>query len=216
MTYPTRKIISATLLGLCLCVAALFTLDQSLALYFNQPELQSLWLAARNITNAGLSEHYFIISILTYVFCKWIRPQYVRARIWGRNFFFALIGSGILVHIVKFTFGRQRPHMSPDFNPWVFHPLNIDWNYHSFASGHSQVMFTVATFLSLGLPKWKWVFISVATIFAFTRVIIHDHFLSDIIGGAVIGYVGTITSLYWVQRFTKRRLEPCRPDRKTS
>jgi len=206
MTYPYRNIWIAALSGLCLCIAALFTLDQSLAQYFKQPEMLTLWLIARNITNVGLSEHYFVIAIVTYVFCKWLRPQFVKARAWGRDFFFALLGSGILVHISKFCFGRQRPHLTADFNPWIFHPLTTDWNFHSFASGHSQVMFTVATFLSLRLPKWKWIFYFIAAIFAFTRVIIHDHFLSDVIGGAVVGYIGTLTSVYWVQRYTMQKL----------
>lgn len=205
MAFPQRNITIAALLGLCLCFVAALYLDQSLAIFFAKPELQQLWLVARSITNAGLSVHYFTISILTYVFCKWVKPQYVQARIWGRDFFFALIGSGIFVQSVKFMFGRQRPHLTADFDPWIFHPLTTDWNFHSFASGHSQVMFTVATFLSLSFPKWKWGFVAIASVFAFTRVIIHDHFLSDIIGGAMIGYTGTLTSIYWVQRFTHRR-----------
>jgi membrane-associated phospholipid phosphatase len=200
MTYPTRKVVVAILVGTVLSLLAYFFLDQQLALFFKRPELMGLWLAARNITNIGLSGPYFAIAVVTFVFCKWVQPQQGRARIWARDFFFALMGSGILVHIFKFCVGRQRPHLSETFEPNVFHPFTTDWNFQSFASGHSQVMFTVATIMALAIPKWRWGFISVAVIIGLTRVIIHDHFLSDVIGGAVIGYVGALTSVYWIHR----------------
>lgn len=196
MPLPIRKITIAIIVGILLAALSLFTLDQSLSLFFKQPELTPLWLKARAITNIGLSEHYFVIAILLYIFSKWVRPQHIRLREWSRDFFFALIGSGILVHILKFSFGRQRPHLSASFDPWVFKPFTTDWNFHSFASGHTQVMFTVATMLCLALPKGKWIFYFAAAFIAFTRVITHDHFLSDVIGGAVVGYVGTLLTVY--------------------
>lgn len=204
MTYPTRRILTVSIVGFSLSLMAALTVDQSLALYFKLPELESLWLNARAITNVGLSEHYFITTIILYVFSKWIRPQYDKVRIWSRNFFFALIVSGLFVHIFKFFVGRQRPHKSVDFEPYVFHPFTTHWDFHSFVSGHSQVMFTTATMMSLAFPKLRWFFISIASVFAFTRVIIHDHFLSDIIGGAVVGMVGSMTAIYWVHLWLNR------------
>jgi membrane-associated phospholipid phosphatase len=204
MPYPSRQVVAAVITGSVLALLCVFTVDQTLSLYFKQPELLSLWLKARSITNVALSEYYFVISLALFVFFKWVKPQSSRWREWARDSFFALVGSGVLVHIVKFTFGRQRPHLSEDFNPRVFHPFTTDWNYHSFASGHTQVMFTVATMLTLAFPKGKWGFYLLATLISFTRVIIHDHFLSDIIGGAVIGYVGAVTSVYWIHRRLRR------------
>lgn len=205
-SYPTRKILLLITLGLLLSLISAFTIDQSLSLYFRQPELTPIWLAARNITNVGLSQHYFIAVIVLYIFSRWIKPQYIQLRAWSRNFFFALITAGSFIHIVKFAVGRQRPHKSTDLDPFVFQPFTTHWDFHSFVSGHTQVMFTVATMLSFAFPKAKWVFFLVAAFFAFTRVVIHDHFLSDIIGGAVIGYIGTLTALYWVQLWQNRTL----------
>ncbi len=200
-TYPTRRVLAVTVVGLILAAIAALTMDQSLSLYFKQPELTPVWLFARNITNAGLSEHYFILAAVLYVFGKWARPQFVQTRIWARNLFFALLTSGVFIHIVKFCVGRQRPHKSEVFDPFVFHPFTTHWDFHSFASGHTQVMFTVATMLATAFPRAKWLFFAIAAFFGFTRVIIHDHFLSDVLGGAVIGYVGTTTALYWAGRW---------------
>lgn len=202
--YPTHRVLTVLVIGIVLALISALTLDQSVSLFFKQPELNSVWLFARNITNAGLSEHYFVLSLVLFVFGKWVRPQFVQVRIWARNLFFALILSGIFVHIVKFTFGRQRPHKSVDFDPYVFHPLTTHWDFHSFASGHTQVMFTVATVFAATFPRARWVFFAIAAFFGFTRVIIHDHFLSDVIGGAVVGYIGATTALYWAARWQRR------------
>lgn len=202
--YPTRRVLTVVVIGLVLALISALTLDQSISLYFKQPELEPVWLFARNITNAGLSEHYFVLSLVLYVFAKWVRPQFVQTRIWARDLFFALITSGIFVHIVKFCVGRQRPHKSVDFDPYVFQPFTTHWDFHSFASGHTQVMFTVATMFAVAFPRARWVFFTIAAFFGFTRVIIHDHFLSDVIGGAVVGYVGATTALYLVARWQNR------------
>lgn len=205
MTYPKRRILTVILFGFFSVILVGFTLDQTLSLYFNRPELSETWLMARAITNVGLSEHYFLAAILLYIFARWIRPQYTQLRKWSRNFFFALITSGIFIHILKFCVGRQRPHKTPDFDPFVFQPFTTHWDFHSFGSGHTQVMFTVATMLSLVMPKAKWLFFSIAAFFGFTRVIIHDHFLSDVIAGAMIGYIGTLTAIYWASLWEIRR-----------
>lgn len=203
-TYPTRRIVTVTVIGFVLALISALTIDQSVSLFFKRPELTGFWLFARNVTNVGLSEHYFAAVVLLYIFSKWVRPQYVQLRIWSRNFFFAMITSGVFIHILKFSFGRQRPHKSADFDPYVFQSFTTHWDFHSFASGHTQVMFTVATMMALTFPRAKWVFFLIAAFFGLTRVIIHDHFLSDVIGGATVGYVGTITGLYWVYLWQSR------------
>lgn len=201
ITYPARHVFILTTLGLGLAALSVLFLDQHLALFFKRPELLSIWLFARQITNVGLGEHYFIGGFLVYIFSRWLRPKYRTLRTWSRNFLLALIGSGILVQLVKFSFGRQRPHRSPDFDPASFQPFNTHWDFHSFASGHTQVMFTVATMFALTFPRAKWFFFAVAAFFSLTRVVTHDHFLSDVIGGALVGYIGTLTSLYFAQRW---------------
>lgn len=196
MTYPSRKVLVVGVTGFALALFAALTVDQSLSIYFRQPEMEPLWLKARAITNVGLSQYYFALALFLYIFARWIRPQYTRVREWARDLFCALILSGILVHICKFSFGRQRPHKTEDLDPYVFHPFTTHWDFHSFASGHSQTMFTVATLFAVAFPKARWFFFLLAAFFSFTRVIVHDHFLSDVIGGATLGYIGAVTAIY--------------------
>lgn len=213
----TRHLLLLNAVFLALAAINIFCTDQWLAQYFAQNSLLSVRIFAREITNIGLSEHYFIGSIFLYCYLRWVAPhlklwqqkttkaQFLK--IWALNFFVALITSGILVHIGKFLFGRQRPHKSePLFDPLVFEPLNPHWHWHSFPSGHTQTMFTVATMMCVAFPKLKWLWISLAVIVCFTRVIGHDHFFSDTIYGACIGYTGTLIALYLMKTYTKQGL----------
>lgn len=206
-------------LGIAFLGAAVlgYFFDQKIALYFGQENIRAMvWLAAREITNVGLSEHYFAIAIGTWAFCAWVAPKmkFLKHslkeidffRRWGLNFLVALIVSGILTHLFKFLFGRQRPHKTPDFEPFTFSPFNTHWDFHSFSSGHSQVMWTVATMFTVAFPKFRWLWILFAVSICSTRAIIHDHFLSDIIFGSALGYVGSLLAMKIMKEKTKNGL----------
>ena len=191
--------------------------DQQLSQFFGRPDINATYRPiAREITDLGLSDYYFAIAILSWAFCRFVAPKIASLkkysakvdyfRRWGLNFLVALLVSGIMTHLIKFTVGRQRPHKTPTFEPFVFHPFNFHWHWQSFASGHSQVMFTVATMFTIAFPKFRWLWILIATIVCSTRIVVHDHFLSDTIFGACIGYVGTLLAMRLMMKKTQNGL----------
>lgn len=204
-------------LSFFLCGLLAVSLDQVLSIVFARGDLQPLWLAARNITNVGLSEYYFIGAALCFVFFKWLaaRTDFWKSREerrsflqrWAVNAIVAMISSGIVLHIIKFTVGRQRPHKSaPFYDPLVFEPFTTHWHWHSFPSGHSQTMFTVATMLSMAWPRYRWLWLGFAAVICLTRVIVHDHFLSDVVFGATLGYAMTLITLFLMRKYTRQGL----------
>lgn len=179
--------------------------DSQLAHYFKTPALEQVYYYSREITNIGLSVHYFVIAIALYVIARWIYPRWIFlqnkfsliqkefTQQWSLQLLKSLILVGIAMPIIKFCVGRQRPHLTaPDYISNSFNHFTVDWHWHSFPSGHSQVLFTVATVLLLIWPKQKYYFLALAAIFALTRVTIQQHFLSDVIGGAWVAYLGTL------------------------
>jgi membrane-associated phospholipid phosphatase len=78
-----------------------------------------------------------------------------------------------------------------------FHPLTLDWNYQSYPSGHTQVGFTLATFLAFLYPKFTKYFYLVAGLIGLSRVILEKHYLGDVIAGAYIGILGTYLAWHW-------------------
>lgn len=199
------------LVSAILCI--IFT-DQPLAQFFAQEKAYGIRNFARHITDIGLSEHYFIGAIFLFCYFHWLAPRTrlwqthsAKAKFlktWALNSFAALISAGILALSFKFLIGRQRPHRTePIFDPFVFEPFSLHWNFQSFPSGHAQTMFTVATMMCLAFPKFKWLWIFWAVGICITRVIVHSHFLSDTIYGASIGYTGAMIALYLMRTRTK-------------
>lgn len=103
-----------------------------------------------------------------------------------------LILTGITILFLKFGFGRSRPDLwieqgILEFVPFDFHN---DRDFKSFPSGHTQTAFTAAVLLSLLLPKkLHLVLYGLATAVGLSRVALMEHWLSDIIVGAFIGFL---------------------------
>lgn len=194
------------LISLALILIGFFSLDQTIAIFFKRSELETYYSFNREITNIGYSIHYFLLALVGFIVSKFFshkieylrkNPSFNRALMqWSVFVFKCLVILGIIGAILKNMFGRQRPHLTVDFQNLNFVPFTSHHHWHSFPSGHTQVIFTMATILYLIFPKYaKW-FFGGAFFLAFTRVVIHQHFFSDFIAGAFFGYIGTLWIYY--------------------
>jgi membrane-associated phospholipid phosphatase len=198
--------------GILLTGLSVVLVDQDLTAWFDQPQHEEWRLRARHITDIGLGEHWFLLALLVYVTARWLGPRlrssersaeiFLDLRRWALHFFAALLGAGILLQSLKAIVGRQRPHMSPTHDPLVFEPFTTNWYFHSLPSGHTQVLFTVATAMAMLWPRMAFGFYTLAGALSFTRVMTLQHFLSDVIAGAVVGYLGSM----WVRGILKKRV----------
>lgn len=197
--------------GFLVAALSMIFLDQDLSAFFAMKEHHDLYRIAREITDIALGEYWFGLAILVYLFARFwpmsgrftLRHGVMtNLRRWSLHLFFGLLGSGVLLRIAKFLVGRQRPHKSEIFDPFVFAPFNNDWHMQSMPSGHSQVLFSVATTATMLWPRSGWVLFPLAAALAFTRVMTLQHFLSDVIVGAMFGYFGTL----WVRGLLKKKI----------
>lgn len=188
-----------SLLALLTPVSLLFW-DQSTSLWFARPENENIRHWGHAVTDIALGEYWFGLAIVIYAFTRWIAPRIQAAanksdlvrfwRNWSINLFLSLLGAGLILRILKSVFGRQRPHKSEIFDPAVFEPMNLHWHFQSMPSGHTQVIFTLAAVLALLWPRGAWLFYAIAAVLGFTRVVTHQHFLSDVLAGALVGVLG--------------------------
>lgn len=191
-------------LGLTSMLISFFYLDIYLAQIFKQPEFEKVYIYSREITNIGLSTHYFIIAIVGYVWARFLytknpalrfgldETQREKIQHYSAFLFKCMAAIGLTLQLLKLLFGRLRPHASEGFYNANFDPISWHWHWHSFPSGHSQVLFTVGTVCALIWPKGRWFFLLAAFLFSLTRVSTHQHFLSDMIAGGLIGYLGVL------------------------
>ena len=93
----------------------------------------------------------------------------------------ALIARFGAVEIIRFFYHRPRPFSALDI-----HPLFLDGNW-SFPSGHADFFFALsAAAYSYDKKLGVWLF-AAAILISIGRVIAGAHYLSDILGGMVLG-----------------------------
>lgn len=129
---------------------------------------------------------FIILFFLTSLFLfqnkkrKWILPLWLTA-----------ILAIIISYILKVLIARPRP-----FEIGVVSVLTIAadmlgtgaWN-SSFPSFQAVLAFSALPILDKEFPKFKWIWLFLACVIAFSRVYFGVHYLSDVIIGGVLGYL---------------------------
>jgi len=114
------------------------------------------------------------------------KSHYDRLRI---GFFWILsmiLASGIISPLIHYFFFRPRPFVAFGTNPLIAMAADAA----SFPSGHTIFFFTLATVAWLSMnKKWGAWLMVVAVLIGLARVYVGVHFLLDILGGAVIGFL---------------------------
>jgi membrane-associated phospholipid phosphatase len=120
----------------------------------------------------------------------------------ARYFYFlgaTLLLSRLISGTLKNVFERVRPHefiksrQPPDFF--------VDGG-SSFPSGHAAFYFGLFLPLALIYPRWRWLFIALASLAALARVFDVDHYLSDILASAFVAVLLVFAFARWL------RIEP--------
>ncbi|HAF00770.1 MAG TPA: hypothetical protein DCG63_05690 [Methylophilaceae bacterium] len=127
--------------------------------------------------------------------------QQTALRIIGWGYLLAqLIGSVLIVRILKMTLGHARPdqiaHLANGtLDAWV--GPSIASSYHGFPSGHTSDYLISCIFLAMCLPKtWMRVLVFTLAIFnGILRVALAKHFPLDVLGGLIIG--GLVAFAFW-------------------
>ena len=104
--------------------------------------------------------------------------------------------SGLAVNTLKHSIGRARPKFMHSGHA-VFSPFSgNDWD--SFPSGHAMAAFAVATVIAVRFPKVRWLVLAVAFGISISRLVRGSHYLTDIVGGAVLGVIiGALSAHPW-------------------
>ena len=159
-----------------------------------------LHLWARATTDVAVAGPYFGIAGALFVLF-WLQfrvtrnEKWRRARHWALFAFLSFATGGILVQFLKHLIGRKRPYADAALSSHEFSPFTANYEFHSLPSGHSQVLFSAASVLSVIWPRVWWLWMSAAAIFSTTRVITLNHWASDVLAGAAVGMFGTVLTL---------------------
>ena len=154
----------------------------------------------RTATDLGLYPFYFIFLAL---FAYGHARGATGLKLLAQGYVFAqLLGSVLVVRILKMTLGRARPDTTPlpGFeSEWV--GFSWDAAHHSFPSGHTADIVTSAVFMALLIRNRALaaLFVVWALALALSRLALAKHYPSDALVGAAIGLAACYLVLrYWL------------------
>jgi len=90
--------------------------------------------------------------------------------------------------ITKTVIGRGRPYKQD--SQYSFNPFTFDNDYNSFPSGHTSLAFAYSTVMANEIDNifWKIGWYSLAGLVGYARIYHNQHWFSDVLMGAAIGY----------------------------
>lgn len=127
-------------------------------------------------TKLGDHGELWFLLILFFIFIKKDRKTGILAA-------FSLAIEIVLISLVlKPIFSRPRPFLKEAIDLLIKIPHGS-----SFPSGHSASSFAVAGFLFFEKVRFRWLYIFLATLMAFSRLYLFVHYPSDVLVGSFIG-----------------------------
>ena len=108
----------------------------------------------------------------------------------------SIVFMAFFVIVIKFSIRRKRPE-----GEWGSIYRNTD--PHSFPSGHATRVFFLASMSWLISPLWLAVILTIwAPIVAISRVLTGVHYISDILAGAIMGWLLGKLIVYFIPIYT--------------
>jgi lipid A 4'-phosphatase len=194
-------------------IAAMIWIDRLLADFFHD-DGRALQPFFDTVQNFGLGYPYLLVSALAFAVLRWgggIEPlkswdASMRAVAYIPGFIFAAVaGAGLLADLLKVLVGRTRPKLLFADGTYDFTWFGWRADHWSFPSGHAATAAALMTALWCLWPRPFWLYVAGAVLVAVSRVITGQHFLSDVVAGAVIGVMVTRALAAWLLRHRDRR-----------
>ena len=169
-----------------------FTGKKESSFWINQHWSESQDVFFKYITFLGDGWFAFLVILLLFIFGSKIK--------WGFYAIAAFLSTAIFTQLLKRSFFSEalRPSLEyyTEFKAGLWHQVEgVDLlGNHSFPSGHATSAFSVFCLLALitNNKKHGLLFLIVAILTAYSRVYLSQHFLEDILVGAIIGGLGGV------------------------
>ena len=151
-------------------------------------------------TNLGDGFFCVAIALLLFLFKK----KYLSLMVFSS---YAI--SGIIAQVLKYFILEARPavYLKDSTYRYFIEDLTLH-NFHSFPSGHMASAFAMAGVLSFAAKnkRYSMLFFSLAILVGYSRIYLGQHFIDDVLAGAVLGFISAIFCWILFDRIFKRWL----------
>ncbi len=154
------------------------------------------------LSHGADSTYWLIGSGVLWIIWRFYKKHEHHAKMAG-FMFIAIVTTGLSVNLLKMLFGKARPILlkREEIFGFDWFVLPSAYDYHSFPSGHTTTAFTIATVLTLMFPRYWPAFYAYATAMALSRVLNWNHYISDVLAGALFATLATLL-LYQIKRIS--------------
>lgn len=172
-----------------LTVGAFLFLDRDVTEFFYQIKNSDFVYVMKYVTCLGEATLYLAVALVIYFVYRKKNRNYADK---ARFFIVTILLSGVAVNLFKGIIGRFRPIEWIKNDTYGFDNFSfLEYTANSFPSGHATTAFAIGISLIFLFPKYRTAFLLFTVTIALSRVVLYQHYLSDVMAGAVVGSVTT-------------------------
>lgn len=179
-----------------------FLLDQYIHNSSHSWKMQPLDVFIGLVNPLGNGPTMLLLCLVLWVLSWYTDWPRLHQAAWFASWAFVIAGS--FEFAIKHLIGRPRP----DSEAISVLPIGPSYalNFDSFPSGHSTILFAVASAFGYFYPKLRWPLYLLAACVAFGRVYLDRHYLSDVLAGAIIGILASTLILRYKEALPTLKL----------
>lgn len=119
--------------------------------------------------------------------------------------------SGIIAQVLKYFILEARPAIFLKATTYKYFIENVTLhNFHAFPSGHTASAFALVAVLSFAAKNknFSLLFLLLAIMVGYSRIYLAQHFMDDVLIGAIIGVLSAIVCWLFFYKLFQRLLPP--------
>lgn len=179
--------------------------DLPLAITLHQWDLGTHVFILKWITKLGLGGPFIVVFLLFALYFRYIRKN---KRLETNTWFlwFCVVFPSAVCTVIKITLSRARPDLWFHEHLYGFYWFKLHAPYWSFPSGHTTTIMGIAFGLSVIFTRFTAIFLLIGVTVALSRILLTQHYLSDVLMAAFLALFEVGLLQYWFQRqgiFTK-------------
>lgn len=171
-----------------LCISYNFV-DIPVAIYSHSFDLEHNIIFFKMVSLFGIWQIYFCLFVFLILYFRYIdKNKEYENKSW--YLFTCLMIPIVIALIIKITLSRARPELFFHSQIFGFHWFQLKDSYHSLPSGHAVTVMSLVVGLGTLFPKCVYYVLFLALLIGLSRIILDKHYVSDVLAGFYLGFLG--------------------------